>query len=186
VIGGARALEARWRPGGRLAGVAVAGLALAALGGCAADRIEGGVFRSVKGYRVTLPGSGWEVAPRGEADLVLRRPAPPGGMLADATCEPKAAGRPLGVLARHLVFGLTERRAVSRDAATVGGRPAVRTVVEGRRDGVPVQVEAVVVTDERCVYDFVYVAPRGHFAPGREAFRRFVESFERAAAGDGP
>jgi hypothetical protein len=43
-----------------------------------------------------------------------------------------------------------------------------------------VAVEAVVLKDKRCVYDFVYVAPAGAFESGREDFHAFVESFTGA------
>ncbi|MBI2524409.1 MAG: hypothetical protein HYV93_00305 [Candidatus Rokubacteria bacterium] len=146
--------------------------------GCSADRIERGVFHSRKGYEVRLPAGGWLVAPGGKADLELRREgAPPAGMLADATCEGRPLRRPLGVLARHLFFGLADRSEETSHETVVRGRPAIRSLVRGRLDGALVAVEAVVVKDERCVYDFVYVAPAAHFEAGRGDFRSFVESF---------
>ena len=41
-------------------------------------------------------------------------------------------------------------------------------------------VEAVVLKDARCVYDFVYVAPVDAFEAGRGDFQAFVESFAGA------
>ncbi|OGK82990.1 MAG: hypothetical protein A2X52_20190 [Candidatus Rokubacteria bacterium GWC2_70_16] len=155
-----------------------AACALLLLGGCSADRIERGMFHSRKGYEVKLPAGAWLVAPGGKADLELRREgAAPGGMLADATCEGRPPRRPLGVLARHLLFGLADRSEAESHETVVQGRPAVRSLVRGRLDGALVAVEAVVVKDERCVYDFLYVAPAAHFEAGRGDFRSFVESF---------
>ena len=157
-------------------------LALAVLlGACGAARIEGGVFYSPKGYAVTLPGHGWRVAPRGEADLELRRDAPPGGMLADATCEGGERGRPLAVLARHLTFGLTQRVTLENDTRTLGGRPAAHSVVRGVLDGGLVEVEAIVLKGGRCVHDFLYVAPAGELEAGRRDFWALVESLSEAA-----
>lgn len=150
------------------------GLALAA---CSANRIENGTFHSAKGYRVTLPGDGWRVEPRGDADLSLRRDAPPGGMLADATCAGKPLGYPLPALARHLTFGLTDRVTVERTTEVLSGQPAEHTVVRGAVEGTEVAVEAVVVKSARCVHDFLYVAPAAAFEAGRRDFRAFVESF---------
>jgi hypothetical protein len=155
-----------------------AGCALLLLAGCSADRIERGVFHSRKGYDVTLPAAGWVVEPRGRADLSLRRAAPAqGGMLADATCEGRPPTRPLGVLARHLLFGLADRSEVERRETSVAGRSALRSQLSGRLDGVPVRIEAVVAKDERCVYDFLYVAPEEAFEAGRADFGALVESF---------
>ena len=155
-----------------LAGVA----ALTVLGGCGAGVIDGGVFHSGKGYRVRLPGEGWQVDRAAGADLALRRIDPQGGILVDATCDPRAVDRPLPLLSRHLVFGLAHRSVVEQGPVAIAGRDGLRSVVRGERDGVPVEVEAVVVKDRRCVYDFLYVAPAPAFAGGRAAFRAFVES----------
>ena len=151
---------------------AVAGLIAA----CSSSRIEGGVFHSAKGYTVSLPGEGWRVERGGLADLELKREAPPGGMLADATCEGGERAPRLPVLARHLTFGLTDRVTLESDVRTVDGRPAEHRVVRGVVDGAPVGVEAVVVDGERCIHDFLYVAPIGPFEAGRRDFQAFVES----------
>ena len=155
-------------------------LVAALLAGCGASHIENGVFYSTKGYRVSLPAQGWAIKPGGSAELELQRGDPAGGMLADATCDDPAAGRPLSVLARHLTFGLKDRVLEDGGPLTVDGRPAQRAVVRGSLDGRPVGVEAVVVKGERCVYDFLYVAPAASFETGRGDFRAFVESFSGA------
>jgi len=148
--------------------------------GCSAGHIENGVFYSTKGYQVSLPAQGWAVKPGGPAELELQRQDPAGGMLADATCDDKTAGRPLNVLSRHLTFGLKDRVLEDGGPLTLDGRPAERAVVRGSLDGTPVRVEAVVVKGQRCVYDFLYVAPAASFETGRGDFRAFVESFSGA------
>lgn len=156
-------------------GVVAAGL----VAGCAGRRIEGGVYHSPKGYRVALPGTEWTVAEESEADLELRHRAAPAAMLANASCDGRASTRSLDVLSRHLLLGLGSRTTVERGEVSVNGRRAAHTVVDGRlaaKDG-PVRVEAYVLKDERCVYDFAYAAPLPSFDTWRAAFRRFVESF---------
>ena len=148
--------------------------------GCSTGHIENGVFYSPRGYQVSLPAQGWAVKPGGPAELELQRSDPAGGMLADATCDDKTAGRPLNVLSRHLTFGLKDRVLEDGGPLTLGGHPAQRAVVRGSLDGTPVGVEAVVVKGERCVYDFLYVAPAASFETGRGDFRAFVESFSGA------
>lgn len=145
--------------------------------GCSAARIENGTFHSPKGYQVGVPRDGWRVEPDAAADLRLERTVTPGAMLVDASCGGRELDRSLGVLARHLTFGLTDRRTVESDTWTVDGRSAAHRVIRGRRDGVEVTVEAVVLKGERCVHDFLYVAPPGEFEDGRRDFRLLVESF---------
>ena len=168
------------RVGARLALVTGAlGLGLV-LAGCSASRIEHGTFYSDKGYRVDLPADGWRVEAGGDADLALRRDAPPGGMLADATCAGTLLEYPLPTLARHLTFGLTKRVTTERTTEIVAGQPAEHTVVRGTVDGTEVAVETVVVRGARCVHDFLYVAPAAAFEAGRRDFRAFVDSFAGA------
>ena len=145
--------------------------------GCGSSRIENGVFYSPKGYQVSLPRHGWAIKPGGAAELELQRHDPAGGMLADATCDDKTTGRPLGVLTRHLTFGLKDRVLEDGGPLTLAGRPAQRAVVRGSLDGTPVELEAVVIKGDRCVYDLLYVAPAAAFETGRGDFRAFVESF---------
>ncbi|HXD97179.1 MAG TPA: hypothetical protein VN646_11585, partial [Candidatus Acidoferrum sp.] len=57
----------------RRAAALVAVLTLA-LGACAGRRLVDGVYRAPSGYRVTVPGPTWEVAPDSRADLELRQP----------------------------------------------------------------------------------------------------------------
>jgi hypothetical protein len=151
-------------------------LALLAASGCTANRIERGVFHSKKGYEVSLPGSAWQVAPSSKADLELKRAAPPGGMLADATCGERVARRSPETLVRYLVFGLTQRSEVRTEPVTVRGRPGARTTLRGQLDGTDVAVDAVSLKDGQCVYDFLYVAPVDSFDAGRADFQAFVES----------
>jgi hypothetical protein len=158
-------------------GLAFAALAVVLAGtACTADRIERGVFHSRKGYAVNLPGREWEVASGTAADLELRRAAPAGGMLADATCEGRAPGRPTPLLVRQLTFGLKDRTDVRNETVVVKGHPGARTTLRGTLDGQEVAVDAVSLKGDRCVYDFLYVAPVAQFEAGRPEFRAFVES----------
>jgi hypothetical protein len=85
------------------------------------------------------------------------------------------------VLARHLVFGLTRPVIVESDTRTVGGRPAAHRVLRGVVDGREVAVESLVVKGDRCVHDFLYVAPPEQFEAGRRDFQALVESFSPGA-----
>jgi hypothetical protein len=161
-------------------GRALIALAAALLAACATatGRIENGMFHSPKGYRVTLPPTGWRVESGPRADLALQSEARSGGgMLVDATCGGREPARPLDVLTRHLTFGLTRRDVQENGAVTVGGREGAHSVVRGLAEGIDVTVEAVVVRAEPCVHDFLYAAPSEAFDAGRPAFRAVVESF---------
>lgn len=147
---------------------------------CAGSRIEGNVFRGESGYRVMLPSGPWQVVEASDTGLELRHAAAPAGMLVSATCAPAAVRRPPELLVRHLLVGVRDREVLEAGEMPVNGRLAAHTLLEGRwREGEDrVRIEAYVLKGTECVYDLLYVAPPGVFAEGRDAFRRFVESFE--------
>ncbi len=159
--------------------LAVGAAAACALGGCASGRIESGVYHSSKGYRVALPGPEWTVREGGRADLELRHRASAAGILANASCDGHAGAPGLDALARHLLMGFRDRVTLERGDVEVNGRLAAHTVLDGQlgsRDA-PVRVEAYVLKDARCVYDFAYAAPPASFETWRADFQRLVESF---------
>lgn len=154
-------------------------VAAAALAGCAGKRIEGGVFRAQSGYRVTLPGADWEVTEDTKAGVQLRHRDARAAMLAHGACERATARRSFDLLTRHVLLGLRDREVAEESETRVNGRTAAHTVVEARmrQSEQRVRVESYVLKDERCVYDFLYVAAPEVFEARRPEFRRFVESF---------
>jgi hypothetical protein len=158
--------------------------AVIALAGCAGRRIENGVYHSDKGYRLTLPGAEWSVAASSKADLELRHQDGLAAMLANAECDDRARSRSAGVLLGQLLIGLRDRATIEQNEVSVNGQQALHRVLDARAaaDGAPTRIEAYVLKDGSCVYDFAYAAPPGSFEASRPDFRRFVESFatERA------
>ncbi|HEV8584269.1 MAG TPA: hypothetical protein VGT02_04810 [Methylomirabilota bacterium] len=165
--------------GARRAALVTAVACSVVLAGCAGRHLRDGVYRSEHGFRVTVPGPGWQVVNGSRAELELRRADGAGGMLAHATCRPDAARRDYGLLERHLLLGLRDRATLEADETDLAGRRAAHRVVEGRpRDGEErMRIESFMLKDDRCVYDLLYVAPAATFDGGREDFRRFVSSF---------
>jgi hypothetical protein len=137
------------------------------------------VYRSREGYRVTLPGPDWRVAGDSRADLELRHRQGPAGMLVNASCEARHAGRPLVALRREILAGLSAREVQVDETVSLGGREAAHMVVDGRSSGPEerVRVEVLVLKVDRCVYDLLYVAPPGDFARWQPDFQRLVGSF---------
>jgi hypothetical protein len=158
-----------------LLGVAVA----LGLSGCAGRSITEGVFRSTKGYRVTIPGGDWVVVDVSRADLELRHRDGAAGMLVHALCDRRVTGRPAGALSQQLLAGLRDRAILEQEDISLNGHAGTRRVVEARASGAGsrVRVETVTVTDARCVYDLAYAAPAGAFASRHADFDRFVASF---------
>jgi hypothetical protein len=158
--------------------------AVIAFTGCAGRRIENGVYHSEKGYRLTLPGSDWSVAADSKADLELRHQDGLAAMLANAECDDAARSRSAGLLLGQLLIGLRDRATIEQNEVSVNGQQALHRVLDARaaEDGVPTRIEAYVLKDQVCVYDFAYAAPPASFEAWRPDFRRFVESFAKERA----
>ena len=155
--------------------------AVIAFTGCAGRRIENGVYHSDKGYRLILPGSDWSVAADSKADLELRHQDGLAAMLANAECDDRAKSRSAGLLLGQLLIGLHDRATIEQNEVSVNGQQALHRVLDGRvaADGAPTRIEAYVLKDQGCVYDFAYAAPPASFEAWRADFRRFVESFAK-------
>jgi hypothetical protein len=162
----------------RRAAAVVAALALV-LGACAGRRIVDGVYHAPSGYRVTLPGPAWELAPTTRADLELRNRTAPAGMLANAVCDPAVAHRGGDVLVQQLLLGMRDRAMMEANERPVDGRVAWHRLLEGRmRDSDErVRIESYTLKSDRCVYDLLYVAAPEAFDAWRADFHRFVDSF---------
>jgi hypothetical protein len=155
--------------------------AVIAFTGCAGRRIENGVYHSDKGYRLTLPGPDWSVTADSKADLELRHQDGLAAMLANAECDDRAKSRSAGLLLGQLLIGLHDRATIEQNEVSLDGRQALHRVLDGRvaADGAPTRIEAYVLKDQSCVYDFAYAAPPAAFEAWRADFRRFVESFAK-------
>lgn len=170
---GARRARGTWRAGAAGIGVALI------LAGCATRLAPDGVYRSSKGYRVTLPGPDWRVVRESHADLELRHGQAPAGMVVNASCEASLADRPVDTLRREILAGFSGRRVQVHDAVRVSGREAAHMIVDGQdgRPPGPVRVELIVLKGDRCVYDLLYAAPPADFARWQGAFERLVGTF---------
>jgi hypothetical protein len=153
------------------------------LGACATPgRPAGGeVVVGAKGYRVAVP-PGWQPV-ASDADLALRDEPRGAGLMVHGSCAAPVSRRPLGVLARHLRFGLRDVRELSETAVEVSGQAAVRAEFVARLDDRPVAVRAVTLRAQGCAYDLVVVAPPDTAASATEDFDRLVLSFQLIGAG---
>lgn len=164
-----------WLFGGLLLGMLPPAAALVA--GCAAGRIVGETYRDHEsGFQVRLPPASWTPRPLDGAALSLGSAALRAGMALLVDCRGPEPGELLGV-ARHLFFGLEEKRIQERETVRLHDTVGVRTRLSARLDAAPVEVEGVTFRRGRCLYDFIYVAPPAVFPRGRPDFEAFVQGW---------
>ncbi|MCK8501451.1 hypothetical protein [Myxococcus fulvus] len=100
----------------------------------------------------------------------------------NATCEGHD-DPPLPVLTRHLLMGFTERQEVAQSVVAMDGREALRSRYLAKLDGVPVELELVVLKKDNCVFDFSYVAPPGLAMERMADFDALLAGFESERVG---
>jgi hypothetical protein len=162
-------------------------LAAALLGtataGCASGSFEGGVYRQGEiAYRVGALGFAWRRV-RVEGGQLAFHHDKGGTISAIATCAGPDHDAPLDVLTNHLLIGIDQRVEVGRAPATLDGRAALRTRVDGTLDGVPVTLDLVVVKRDGCVYDLQLVTGPTAYDSRRPDFDQFVNGFARVKKG---
>jgi hypothetical protein len=155
---------------------------LFALAGCGAGLREGRFFKDGLRYRVMAPSEAeWKPIGFAENDLAWASKSSAHLLAMNATC--KDHGDPsLEVLTGHLLIGFDDRVLVDRKAETLDGRAALRSFYTVSIDGVPAEVEVVVLKKNGCVHDFTYVAPKGDRPRQQAAFDALVAGFVQEAS----
>ena len=99
----------------------------------------------------------------------------------NATCADH--GDPsLEVLTGHLLIGFEEHSLQEQQTESLDGREALRSKYHATLDGVPVELELVVLKKNGCVHDFTFVAPLASAASHRAEFDTLVSRFRQEAA----
>jgi hypothetical protein len=147
-----------------------------ATAGCAVPRPDGRFHDPAGRFTLALPGLPWQAASTDGALASLRQPAWAAAIGLHADCRRPEPG-PLAAVARHLFFGLQAAEVTARDPVQLAGLPAIRTHLRARLDAEPVEVEAVTVRFDPCLYDFLLVAAPAHFGEAAADFARVLASW---------
>ena len=99
-----------------------------------------------------------------------------GTIYANVDCDPNQDA-PLDVLTNHLLFGV-DVKMEQRAEMTLAGRKALRTRIHGEVDGVPVELDTIVMKKNGCVYDLGLAAGPDTFDTHEHAFEEFIAGFE--------
>lgn len=149
------------------------------LAGCAGG-LRDGVFRKAAvAYRVSAPDpQAWRPVSFADNDLAWAATGSAHLLAMNAVCSGHDDA-PLDVLTRHLLFGFTGRDRVSQVLETLDGREALHTVWKAKLDGVPMELELVVMKKNGCVHDFTYVSPPGERGVHEADFEALVKGFRQ-------
>lgn len=158
------------------------GVCLVLLLGCGPGLREGRFLKDGLAYKVIAPAEpAWRRIGFAENDLAWATKDTGHIIATNATC--KDHGDPtLEVLTGHLLIGFDERTLTDRKPFTLDGRAALRSFYDVSIDGVPAEVEVVVLKKNGCIHDFTYVSPRGQRAAQQAAFDALVSGFAQETA----
>ena len=133
-------------------------------------------------YRLGVLPPPWQRIGLRGPDLVFRHPE--GGTIAISAQCPCRDDVPLHVLTNHLLFGVEAQKEHAREPLTLDGRGALRTQLGGELDGVPIEMDLVVLKKDGCSYDLQLVASPQHIAARRPDFEALVRGFTTSPARD--
>lgn len=157
------------------------------LGGCRGWRGSGDAFyghrappkraRKETNYSFGQPGSDWRPLRKIEGvQVAWMRPDIAGLIELHAQCDEQGDSN-LEQYTDHLRIDWTDWAVESQSEQVLIDRAALRTVAQGKLDGVPMKQELWVVKRAGCLFDLRYAAPPHTFAQGQAQFAKVVQEF---------
>lgn len=96
----------------------------------------------------------------------------------DAFCDGAYDDASLKVLTTHLQMALDSKKTISEKNLMLDNRGALRTVVEGKVDGVPITLDTVVIKKNDCVFDFSLISKPDEYNLVVSDFETFFNGFK--------
>jgi hypothetical protein len=132
---------------------------------------------STKFYRVGLLPEGWERIETRARTISFYSADLGASISTDAYCGRSVDDRSLASLGGDLITALEGRKVADEREFMLADRGALRQLVTGTVDGVPTDVDLVVVRKDGCVFDFYLVTQGGAPAGAVAAFEAFFGGF---------
>ena len=128
-------------------------------------------------YKVGILPAGWRWMESNARAISFHNESYRSSINTDAFCGKSYVDRPLDTLAGELATALSDRTTVSTQEMTLDGRGALRIFVKGKMDGVPLNMDIVVVKKGACNFDFVAVMPPDAPSDVTRDFETFFTGF---------
>lgn len=128
-------------------------------------------------YQMHEPGEGWQRLRLDAANAAWRNARQRASILVNSHCN-GVEDAPLRVLSRHLLMGMENTEILQESEHTIAGRAALETSARGTLDGVPRQLQLLVLKKDGCVYDLVLEGHPGNFEASLPAYQRLRDSWQ--------
>lgn len=128
-------------------------------------------------YRVGALSDSWQMEADKGPGIIFKHKS--GARLAtNAICGAAFEDLSLELLTSHLLMGLESVKKVKEERLSLSGREALHTVADASLDGVPVELNTVVIKKDRCQFDFLAASPLQFSKEISKDFENFVKGFE--------
>ena len=129
-------------------------------------------------YRVSPPKNGWNKTLGGGADHSWYHKENGGLMFVNSNCGRRFEDRPLKDSLNSLLAGITVGESITSQELKIDNRAAHMEIYDAKIDGIEMQIAAIVLSKNECLYDFVYTAPKQDFRAELESFIGMTHSFK--------
>ena len=128
-------------------------------------------------YRVGQLPAGWERMKTKVRAIAFHHKDYRSTLFTDAFCYDSFDDAPNHELISQMVGGLEQLKLIQEDSFVLNNRGALKKMHSATLDGVPITITSVVIKKNRCLFDFVAIAPRQSDAKAEEDFVTFYEGF---------
>jgi hypothetical protein len=156
------------------------------LSACAQGAYERGVYAQGKmRYKLGELPATWQRVQVEDANLTFRNKNG-GAILVNSLCgSDHIDDVPLDVLLNQAIFGVENPRELERVPLTLDGRAAERARVLGALDGVPIELDMVVLKKDNCTFDFQLVGGPQEVEARRREFEGLFKGFAKLSPYEG-
>jgi hypothetical protein len=146
------------------------------LSGCAIFGGGGSDIQRVKDYSLQTPTDWVKADAEGESDEAYRLPS---GSIATVTssCGRNSRQSP-EILTKQLLIGARQIQVSKREKLFINEKGALRSLVNAKLDGVPFNLDIIVVASSPCAFDFSLVSPKPIPDVEREQFVEYAKSLK--------
>ena len=133
---------------------------------------EGGAFR------VGKLSDSWKRESFGYKAIMFKHKERDASVSVSSFCKGSFDDAALSLLSDQALYGVTNQKNIRRTSIRLADREALRSVTNGRLDGVDLTIDTVTLKMNECVFDFVYVSKPDEYGLDKADFEKFYGGFQ--------
>lgn len=134
-------------------------------------------IRHDRWYEVGKLPAGWKTMDTRVKSASWYNPEYLSSISTEVLCESSVGDRPVDVVAGSVAAAMQDRTVSDHQEFMLDERGAVRELVTGSLDGVPLVMDVVAVNKNNCAFDFIAVMPPDQVANVQPVFEDFFNGF---------